>query len=280
MRATLLLAVLLSAKAIANQAPPAPSLSPDELVRKVVNHELQEENQDHSHWMYQVVTNSPAPSKTSIVVETKNGNVTYLDSIDGRPLSPRQRTEENRRVGRFISDPAEQRKARTADAADAKKSADMFSMLPDAFLFKVAGTKGDNVRLSFTPNPNFTSHSKEAYIFHKMDGFVIVNTKANELVEISGHLTHAVEFVGGLLGHLDTGGVFDVQREEVSPGHWFITRLKVDMNGKALIFKTIAVQQDEVHSHFQPIPDSTTLPQAEALAQKQSVAATPGSPAA
>jgi len=76
------------------------------------------------------------------------------------------------------------------------------------------------------------------------------------------------------------GGIFDVRREAVSPGHWFITKLKVNMNGKALIFKTIAVQQDEIHSHFQPIPDSTTLHQAEALAQKQSAAEPSGSPAA
>jgi hypothetical protein len=41
------------------------------------------------------------------------------------------------------------------------------------------------------------------------------------------------------------------------------------MNGKILFFKTIAVQQDEVHSHFQRIPDATTLAQAEVLAQKQ-----------
>jgi len=245
-----------------------------------VGHELQEENQDHSHWMYQVVAKVPAPSKTTIVVETKDGDINYLDAVNGRPLSPREKGEEDRRLQRFVSDPGEQRKARNAGADDAKKSTEMFSMLPDAFLFKFAETNGDEVKLTFTPNPNFTSHSKEAYIFHKMDGFVIVNTKAQELVEISGHLTNEVEFVGGLLGHLNAGGIFDVRREAVSPGHWFITKLKVNMNGKALIFKTIAVQQDEIHSHFQPIPDSTTLHQAEALAQKQSAAEPSGSPAA
>lgn len=142
-------------------------------------------------------------------------------------------------------------------------------MLPNAFVFQYAGTSGDNIKLTFHPNPKFDSHSSESYVFHKMDGFVIVNAKEQRLVEISGRLTHRVEFGGGLLGHLDAGGTFDVQREEVVPGHWAITRLKVNMNGRILFFKTISEQQDETDSNFQRIPDSTTLAEARLMAQKQ-----------
>jgi hypothetical protein len=219
--------------------------------------------------MYQVIANVPAPSKTTVVVETKNGDVNYLDYIGGHPLTPDQRTAEDRRIQRFISDPDQQSKARRASAADDQKSSQLFAMLPDAFLFQYAETNGDTIKLAFHPNPDFTSHSSEAYVFHKMDGFVIVNTRENRLVEISGRLTNGVEFAGGLFGHLDPGGTFDVRREEIAPGHWAIAKLRVNMNGKILFFKTIAVQQDEVHSHFQRIPDATTLAQAEVLAQKQ-----------
>ncbi|HEY1904201.1 MAG TPA: hypothetical protein VGG56_17355 [Terracidiphilus sp.] len=247
-----------------------PNVRPNDLVRKVISHEIQADDQDHSHWMYQVVTNVPSPRKTKTVVETKNGDIDYLDDIDGHPLTSQQRSAEDRRVQRFIGDQEEQRKARRASAADDKKSEQMFAMLPDAFLFQYAGGNGDDVKLTFHPNPAFTSHSSEAYVFHKMDGFVIVNTKNKRLVEISGRLTHGVEFAGGLFGHLDPGGTFDVRREEIAPGNWAITKLKVNMHGKALFFKTISVQQDEIHSHFQRIPDSTTMTEAEALAQKQS----------
>jgi hypothetical protein len=41
------------------------------------------------------------------------------------------------------------------------------------------------------------------------------------------------------------------------------------MNGKALFFKTISVQQDETHSHFQQLPDNITLAQAGDLLVKQ-----------
>jgi hypothetical protein len=270
MRKPFLIPLLISATAMAMQASAPPNVPPNDLVRKVISHEIQADDQDHSHWMYQVVTNVPSPRKTKTVVETKDGDVDYLEEIDARPLTPQQRSAEDQRIQRFIGDRDEQRKARRASADDDQKSEQMFAMLPDAFLFQYAGVSGDNVKLTFHPNPDFTSHSSESYVFHKMDGFVIVNTKENRLVEISGNLTHGVEFAGGIFGHLDPGGTFDVRREEIAPGNWAITRLKVNMKGRVLFFKTISVQQDEVHSHFQRIPDSTTMAQAEALAQKQS----------
>jgi hypothetical protein len=69
------------------------------------------------------------------------------------------------------------------------------------------------------------------------------------------------------------GGTFDERREEIAPSHWAITKPKVNMNGKILFFKTISVQQDKVHSHFQRIPDSTTLLKAEKRAQSKSALA-------
>jgi hypothetical protein len=269
MRAAFVIPLLIAAASQAQPPSAQPAMSPNDLVRKVVANEIKADNQDQSHWMFQVVTNLPAPSKTQAVVETKGGNITYLEDINGHPLTPQQRTREDQRVQQFVTDPDQQSKARRAGDDDDKKTAQMFAMLPDAFLFEYAQTHGDIVRLAFHPNPDFTSHSSEAYVFHKMDGFLIVNTRENRLVEISGVLTHGVEFLGGLLGHLDPGGTFDVRRQEIAPGHWAITALKVNMIGKALFFKNIAVQQDEVHSHFQRIPDSTTLAEGEAIALKQ-----------
>jgi hypothetical protein len=269
MRVAFVIPLLIAAASPAQQPSAQPAMAPNDLVRKVVASEIKADIQDQSHWMFQVVTNVPSPSKTQAVVETKNGNITYLEDINGLPLTPQQRTREDQRVQQFVTDPDQQSKARRAGDDDDKKTAQMFAMLPDAFIFEYAQTHGDIVRLAFRPNPDFTSHSSEAYVFHKMDGFLIVNTRENRLVEISGVLTHGVEFLGGLLGHLDPGGTFDVRRQEIAPGHWAITALKVNMTGKALFFKSIAVQQDEVHSRFQRIPDSTTLAQGEAIALKQ-----------
>ena len=65
-----------------------------------------------------------------------------------------------------------------------------------------------------------------------------------------------------MLGHLSSGGQFDVKQSEVASGYWEPTLVNVDMNGKALFFKTISVQQKKYQRNFRRVPDGVTLPQA------------------
>jgi hypothetical protein len=94
------------------------------------------------------------------------------------------------------------------------------------------------------------------------EGELTVDNRQKRLVELSGHLIQAVKFGGGLLGYLDKGGKFNVKQEQVSPGFWEMTVLDVQMKGKALFFKTIAVQQKMLRSGFRRVSDDLTLAQA------------------
>jgi hypothetical protein len=76
-----------------------------------------------------------------------------------------------------------------------------------------------------------------------------------------------------LLGHLEKGGQFTVKRTEITPGHWELTEMAVDMRGKALLFKTISVQQKELHRNFQPVPDDLSLSDAAGFLLKQALIA-------
>jgi hypothetical protein len=255
----------------ANMQPPPdhtlipPNLSANDLVRTIVDHEMEADDQDHSHWMYKDVTRIPPPEKEKTVVETRDGDLTRLDEIDNQPLTPAQRSAEVERIRNFVADVSAQHKAQRASSADDQKSTQLFSILPDAFLFTVAERNGDTMKLSFHPNPSFHARSMAEFVFHKMDGFVVVNTREKRLVEIAGTLTHGVEFAGGLLGHLDPGGTFDVRLQEVAPGVWKMARMKVNMHGRVLFFKTVGDQEDETRSDFKPVPDSTTMAQAEQM---------------
>jgi hypothetical protein len=65
-----------------------------------------------------------------------------------------------------------------------------------------------------------------------------VDTKQERLAGFNGHLMEDVKFGGGLLGHLDKGGKFEVRQTEEAPGQWEVTVLVVvDMKGKALLFR-------------------------------------------
>jgi hypothetical protein len=274
MRIPLLILPLTAAALVAQEASPpaAPAASANDLVRKVVSTEQKAGADDHSQWMYQAAITAPKPAETKMIVETKTCDLDYVEAIGGKPLTPDERRADQR-VQHLVDDADAQHKARKVSDADAKQSAKLFAMLPDAFVFTQAGADGDNVKLTYVPNPQYSPHSTEAFVFHKMDGFIVVNTKEDRLVEISGHLPQKVEFAGGLFGHLDAGGTFDVQREEIAPGFWKITKIKANMNGKAVFFKSVDVHQDEVHSHFSQVPDSTTLEQAEGMAERQTAPA-------
>jgi hypothetical protein len=246
-------------------------MSANELARKVVTNELKIQAEDHGHWMYRLEKEESGRKQVQEILETNNGSLSRLLSIGGRPVDARQQRKESQRLQRLVSHPDEQRKLHQASNKKAEQGARLFNILPDVFVFGYARYLGDLVTLTFGPNPNFQPASLEARVFHGMQGEMIVDTKQERLVVLHGHLSEDVKFGGGLLGHLDKGSRFEVRQEEVAPGHWEMTLLMVDMKGKALLFKTIDVQETENHSDFHRVPDDLTLAEATGILNGQIV---------
>ena len=67
-----------------------------------------------------------------------------------------------------------------------------------------------------------------------MQGTVLVDAEQRRLSAIDGKLTSEVKFFGGLFGHLEKGGTFNVEQKEVSPQVWEVSVMHVHMSGKAL----------------------------------------------
>lgn len=270
-----MIAIFLCSPAAGSQVRPDENPSANDLVRQVVSKELKALDQDHTSWMYRLETEKGGATDVLEVAETKQGDLTRLVAKAGQPLSDEQRKQEDQRTEEFINNPEQQRKRQQEQEEDLRKARQLFALLPDALNFSFAERNGDTVKLNFQPNPVFHPPSREAHVFHEMEGQLTLDEKQKRLIEINGHLKNAVHF--GILGHLDPGGTFDVRQEEVSPNHWEITFLKINMKGRALFFKTINVQQNEIRSHFRPLPETLTLVQARDLLQKQdAVPATPG----
>jgi hypothetical protein len=223
--------------------------------------------------MYRLEKEVSGRKEVEEILETNNGSLSRLLSIDGRPLDYKQQQEENQRIQRLVSHPDEQRKLQQASNQKAEQGAHLFSILPDVFVFVYAGRQGDLVTLTFRPNPDFQPASVEARVFHGMQGEMTVDTKQERLAALNGYLMEDVKFGGGLLGHLDKGSKFEVRQAEVAPGHWELTVLGVDMKGKALLFKTIGVRETENHSDFHLVPDDLTLAEAAGLLNGQIVEA-------
>jgi hypothetical protein len=100
-----------------------------------------------------------------------------------------------------------------------------------------------------------------------MAGTLVVNKAQSRIETISGKLTQDITIGWGLLGRLRQGGTFRVERREVAPGLWQIVETHVHIEGKALFFKTIGEQQDEVQSEFTQATPGTTLEQAAEMSK-------------
>jgi hypothetical protein len=244
-----------------------------DLARKIVTNESRVQNEEQSHWMYRLEKAESGTKQIQKILETKNGSLSQLLSIDGHPLDTKQRRKENQRIQRLVSHPDEQRKLRQASNKKAEQGARLFRILPDVFVFSYASRQGNLVTLNFRPNPTFQPPSLEARVFHGMEGEMTVDTRQERLVALNAHLMEDVKFGFGVLGHLDKGSTFEIGQTEVIPGQWEMTELQVNMKGKALLFKTIGVQVTESHSDFHRVPDDLTLEEAADILGRQTVVA-------
>src|SRR5207245_7807395 len=206
-------------------------------------------------------------------VETKSGPLDRLIALAGRLLTDGEQRDEGERILRLSHNPEEQHKLEQTRRKDAEQCNAFLQMVPDAFLFEYAGESGGLTKLTFKPNPRFRPPSREGKVLHEMAGEILVDAKQQRLVSINGQLVNEVKFAGGLLGHLEKGGQFTVKRTEIAPAHWEVTEMTVNMRGKALLFKTISVQQKELHQNFERVSDNLTMADAAALLLKQTLIA-------
>jgi hypothetical protein len=247
--------------------------SANELAREVVANELKAQDGDQSRWMYHADREEQGKRKAKEVIQTEQGTLDRLLAVDGHPLHGDEQQQEKKRIENLIRNPEEQQRLEKSKRKDAEQCKAFFKMIPDAFTFSYAGQQGDVIGLSYKPNPSFQPSSREARVFHEMEGEMWVHGRERRLVRIRGRLIADVKFGGGLLGHLEKGGQFNVQQAELSPNQWELTVMEVDVKGKALFFKTIAVQEKEYRSDFRAVPDGLTLAEAADMLTKQVIVA-------
>jgi hypothetical protein len=236
-----------------------------QLVREVIQNEIKsqaEEAGDEHLWSYRELTRQKGKELLYEYCQTKYGTIHRLLAVNGRPLSPSETQAEDKRIQKFITSPdaipVEQKK-RKADAEEERRFLGLFA---DAFHYQAEKRQGELVQLLFTPDPDFRPSGIEERALHNFEGTIVLNVKQKRLVSVNGRLMSEVKFLGGLAGHLDEGGTFSIQSENVAPGDWELKSYDVQMTGKVLFFKTLTVQEHIVYSRYTPVPANTTLAQA------------------
>jgi hypothetical protein len=264
---------LLAAQTAVAQSTSTQQRSPLDTVKNVIYNEMHPSGANNIHWKYRLEKTSGPRQETRTVVETQSGSLDRLMAVAGKPLTGAQEANEAKRILRFSHSPDEQRKAEEARRKDAEQCNTFLKMIPDAFVFEYAGQSANAIKLNFKPNPRFQPPSREGKVLQQMAGEMWVDASQQRLLSITGQLMNEVKFGGGLLGHLEKGGQFTVKRAEIAPGDFELTELTVNMQGRALLFKSIAVQQKEIHSNFERMPDEINLADAASVLLRQTLIA-------
>ena len=233
---------------------------PQQLVREVVYNEMRDHDA-HGYWRYWIQRTVQNDTRLEEQVETADGPVALLVQTNGHPADTQTQDEERARLAHLLNSPREMASHRQDYLHDEKHAALIMELLPDVFVFEYAGQENGCHHLRFRPNPAYVPHTIEARIAHAMAGDLWIDARMKRLSHLEGRMDESVDFGFGLLGHLDKGGWFRVRRVQVSPSEWKTQKLEIHLSGRAVLFKTIARDTNELRGGFEAVPAGLNLAQ-------------------
>jgi hypothetical protein len=267
------LALLLAAGAAGGQTVPPSvnqALDPQKIVRDASWNELHATSPGHS-FRFRQHKLDPKGSTVKEIFETKDGDVARLIEKDGKPLPPDEEQAEMERLNNLLAHPELQEHRHKKEQEDGARGDEMVRMLPDAFLFTADGTvdgpNGPCYRLKFRPDPAFAPPDREGQVYHGMVGELWVDKAQMRLVKIDAHLISDVNFGWGVLGRLYKGGSILVENADVGLHHWETTHMKLQLQGKIMMMKSVDFSTTEDYSNFQMMPQELTYQEAIRLLQ-------------
>jgi hypothetical protein len=245
------------------------SATPVELVRATVANEVAAADDSSSKHMFRDHKQTPQGSQTRVYVETREAMAGMTIAYDDKPLTPDQLQGEEGRLAALVGNPEQLGRKQRQQKEQAERTLRIVKALPDAFLYDYDGTEAGTARLAkegarllrlkFRPNPAYQPPSHVEQVLIGMQGFVLIDPASRRIARIDGTLFKEVGFGWGILGHLDEGGTFLVEQQDLADGSWEISRMRLRFTGKLLLFKSIALKSDEVFSDFRRVPADTTF---------------------
>lgn len=269
---TLAVAAALSSQVALSAQSPAPQTAPQAIVSEAVANALKDADARIAY-LYRLDRKQPERSEARDIVTTRDGLVARTVSINGQPLTPEQRVLDDQRLDKLLSDPKEQHKRRQQQEKEAQRVRSMIRALPDAFLYEhdgiEPGQEGALIRLKFRPNPEFEPPTRETLIYKGMEGHLWIHEHDRRIARLDAVLVEDVKLGWGLVASLHKGGRFLLEQRKLPTGRWETSQMKLDFTGKAFLFKSLNIKQEQTISNVRRVPDNLSLAQGIELLRKQ-----------
>jgi hypothetical protein len=245
-----------------------PQLTAGELVQRAVANEVAAANDPAKH-LFRVRKLTPNGSETRLYVETNDAMAGMLIATNDQPLTPEQQQAEDGHLQWLMDNPDQLRKKHAREKEDADRTLRIIKAFPDAFLYEYAGAAAGSdlagkageplVRVHFQPNPSYSPPSREEEVLTGMEGYALIDAKAERLAEINGTLFKDVSFGWGFFARLDKGGHLLIRQAEVEDHTWVITEMSLHFTGRILLVKSLHQSSDETSSDFRAVPSDLSF---------------------
>lgn len=246
-----------------------------QLVKAAVANEVQATEHPPAAMMYRLTKESKSGTQVRDMIETKDGMIARVVSVDGRQLTPAERTADDQRLEYLAKNPSEQARKQADQQKEMARFLALIRALPDALLYTYDGTEQvdgrETVRLKFRPNPAFHTTSIETIIFHAAEGHIWIDPLEKRIAKFDGVQTSEINIGWGLLGHIDKGSKLQLEQHRLDDGQWRLNKLALQGSGKILLFKSVNMNQRQSATDFRVVPSNLSVAQAIDLLKKQEV---------
>ena len=207
---------------------------------------------------YRLRKTSPRLTSTKEILETSDGDVARLVSINDKPLSQADEQTEQARLDALLNDPGLQQHRKQSEDDDTARALKVLRVLPTAFLYQFAGTGDGRRRQRWRNSPSSPTRDSrppdlETEVLTAMTGEIWIDPAQERVMRLEGHLQQDMDFGWGILGRLNKGGWIEIEQADVGGHQWRIVHFQMVMSGRVL-FKTRNFDTTEEYTQFAPLP--------------------------
>lgn len=150
--------------------------------------------------------------------------------------------------------PAERRKLQEQQRKEAEEARAFIREFPEALNYRMIGEEMVNGRVALVlecePRPGYEASNMRARVFEKTRGKIWIDKAAHELVRVDAEVFDTVNIGWGLIGKIQKGTRFHLERSRVDDGVWLPQSQTIRFTVRVLLFKTISQEETTRYSAY------------------------------
>ena len=241
--------------------------SPHQLAVEAAAQEVRDLEPMHSFLRYRSRVVNSKGDLTRDVIESRDGTVARLISVDNRALTTAEDQAERGRLQAMLDSPASFAKHVKSEQASKKQAIDMIKLIPNAMIFTYAEGQPQPpaqlappadarplLALDFHPNPAWTPPSLTSETLTGLQGRMWLDPRTHHVTELDVTVFRPVNVGFGVLAKVFPGGTVTMGQGSPVQDRWPIYQMVERVTLRALMVKTYKENADVHNSGFTQVP--------------------------